>query len=240
MEAGKLHITCMTLHDIFIENEKLRKEWAADLNTEVPSSILSYSTQKVWWRCEKGHEWQAQVNSRTGVGSGCPYCSGRKPVAGETDLATTNPELAKEWHPERNGGLTPSDVSGGSTKQVWWRCENGHEWQTKVAFRARQGSGCPYCSGRNPIVGETDLATTNPELLKEWHTERNGDLRPCDVSAGSGKKVWWRCELGHEWQAFVYYRARQGGSCPACNLRRRKAAKPPKPIFYGDLDASKN
>ena len=48
------------------------------------------------------------------------------------------------------------------------------------------------------------MATTNPDLVKEWHTERNGDLRPSDVTAGSGKKVWWHCKLGHEWQAFVY------------------------------------
>ena len=239
MEAGKLHITCMTLHDIFIENEKLRKEWAADLNTEVPSSILSYSTQKVWWRCEKGHEWQAQVNSRTGLGRGCPYCSGHKPIVGETDLATTNPKLAKEWHPERNEDLRPSDVSGGSGKKVWWRCENGHEWQARVTTRASVGYGCPYCSGRKPVAGETDLATTNPELAKEWHPERNGDLHPSNVTPGSGKKVWWRCELGHEWQARVFNRVR-GGSCPACNPQRRKAAKPPKPIFYGDSDVSKN
>ena len=87
-----------------------------------------------------------------------------------------------------------------------------------------------------------DIFIENEKLRKEWHSELNGSLTPSDVSAGSRKKVWWRCEKGHEWQAFVYYRARQnrarqgGGACPACNPRRRKAAKPPKPIFSGDSE----
>ena len=226
-------------NDLATTNPKLAKEWHPERNGDLgPSDVTPGSARKVWWLCEKGHEWQSYVVERVNHGSGCPYCSSRNPIKGETDLATLKPELAKEWHPTLNGDLSPSDIALASAKKVWWLCEKGHEWQAMVANRSKLKSGCPYCTGRIPIPGETDLATTNPELLKEWHTERNGDLRPSDVTAGSGKKVWWRCELGHEWQAFVYYRARQnrarqgGGTCPACNPRRRKAAKPPKPIDF--------
>ena len=51
-----------------------------------------------------------------------------------------------------------------------------------------------------------DLATSNPELVKEWHPSKNGNLSPTEVSQKSGKNVWWICEKGHEWQAKVYTR----------------------------------
>ena len=34
---------------------------------------------------------------------------------------TPYPHLVKEWHPTKNGDLTPKDVTYGSNKKVWWR-----------------------------------------------------------------------------------------------------------------------
>ena len=50
-------------------------------------------------------------------------------------LAETHPELAKEWHPTKNESLTPNDVTPGSKKRVWWKCDKGldHEWITSVS-----------------------------------------------------------------------------------------------------------
>ena len=30
-----------------------------------------------------------------------------------------------------------------------------------------------------------------PDLAKQWHPTKNGDLKPMDVTYGSKKKVWW-------------------------------------------------
>ena len=113
-------------------------EWDYELNGDTELRTLScYSRRKFWWRCEKGHSWQTSVAVRTVGKSKCPYCSGRKThtrvknemkpkrgmVPGEKDLATLNPEIAKDWHPTRNGDSKPSDVSPKSRKQIWWRCE---------------------------------------------------------------------------------------------------------------------
>ena len=65
----------------------------------------------------------------------------------EKSLAYRFSELAKEWHPTKNGELTPEDISYGSKQNIWWQCEKGHEWQASVNHRSR-GKGCPYCSGR--------------------------------------------------------------------------------------------
>lgn len=70
-----------------------------------------------------------------------------KLIKGENDLLTVNPALAKEWNYEKNGTLTPDQVTEKSDKKVWWKCDKGHEWETMVATRTR-GHGCPFCAGK--------------------------------------------------------------------------------------------
>lgn len=142
----------MTLQDFFSENAKLSAEWAADLNTDLPSDLLPSSHKKVWWRCEKGHEWQAMVFSRTQNGTNCPYCSGHKVIPGETDLISLRPDIAKQWDYEQNCDVDPQSVTAFSHKKVWWRCEKGHSWQAMVFSRTRNGTGCPVCAGRKQVT----------------------------------------------------------------------------------------
>jgi len=61
-----------------------------------------------------------------------------------------------------------------------------------------------------------NLYVLKPNLVREWHPTKNGRLRPFDITPGSGKKVWWICKRGHEWEAVVYSRSR-GSGCPYCN-----------------------
>jgi len=103
---------------------------------------------KVWWRCELGHEWKAAVRSRTSNGTGCPVCAGRQVITGFNDLTTRSSAVAKQWHPTRNGDLRPDQVSAGIDTKVWWRCEEGHEWEAKIKNRTSKGGGCPVCSRR--------------------------------------------------------------------------------------------
>lgn len=62
------------------------------------------------------------------------------------------------------------------------------------------------------------FAELRPDLLKEWNTEKNIGLDPNSFSAGSTKKVWWRCAADprHEWEAMIGNRARKGKGCPFC------------------------
>lgn len=52
--------------------------------------------------------------------------------------------LLMQWHPTKNGELTPDNVSQSSRKPIWWLCEKGHEWQTQTVSRLG-GTGCPVC-----------------------------------------------------------------------------------------------
>lgn len=183
----------------------------------VLESFLSGSEKKVWWICEKGHVWQASVASRV-KGCGCPYCANRRVLPGFNDLETTNPALADQWHPEKNGNLTPRQVTQGTRKSVWWRCGQGHAWQAVIADR-NSGNGCPYCANKRVQKGYNDLQTTDPTLALEWDFAANGDWLPETVTRGSHKKAWWRCLAGHHWQAEIKSRA-SGMGCPYCSNQR--------------------
>ena len=204
---------------IAFSNPEIAKEWNYEKNNNLkPDNFTANSGKKVWWKCSNGHEWQATIHNRN-KGKRCPYCSNRILLTGFNDLNTVNPNLAKEWNYDENSRLTPMDVMPNCGKKVWWKCDNGHEWQATIDSR-NKGHGCPYCSGRYAIIGETDLATQNPELAKEWHPTRNGKLTPQDVLPGSGTKVWWYCEHGHEWQAKIGNRSR-GTGCPICAEKKK-------------------
>ena len=117
-------------------------------------------------------------------------------------LLRNNPELAKEWHPTKNGSLEPADLTPGSNKKVWWVCVKGHEWQARVTDRNYRKTGCPYCSGYRVCI-DNCLYTINPTLASQWHPTKNDPLTPKDVTPGFSKKVWWICSEGQEWEAVV-------------------------------------
>lgn len=207
--------------DLATTHPALAAEWDCARNGALtPQDVTAGSGRTVWWKCGKGHAWRAAVHSRARGEHSCPYCSGRLAVPGVTDLATVWPDLAAEWHPTRNGALTPRDVKPSSNRSVWWRCKLGHEWRAATAARTRRGDGCPYCSNRRALAGFNDLATTRPDIAAEWHPAKNGELAPQDVTAGSCRAVWWRCEHGHEWRATVSGRTAKGKGCPYCANRR--------------------
>ena len=351
------HRLLIGYNDLATIKPSLINEWNYEKNDNLkPTDIFPYSNKKVWWICDKGHEWEDTPNHRVSRDNGCPYCSNHRLLKGYNDLSTTNPKLAKEWNYEKNGSLTPQDVMGGTQKKVWWLCNKGHEWEATVASR-NYGIGCPTCkkelqtsfpeqaifyyfkkifpdtinryadnnqeidifipsikigieydglrfhnqkkqkkemakdeyfntqgikiirvkekkktkiffkdniiyyqpSSQNkelnnvielliskmfkdlkriePMVDisierdnndilELLLSTekdnsilTNEKLIKEWNYEKNKNINPEFIPKTSGKKVWWLCNKGHEWEAIVNSRNR-GNGCPYCSNQK--------------------
>ena len=331
--------------DLRTVNPALAKEWNYEKNGRLtPADVLPNSMKKVWWICNQGHEWQAMIANRS-KGNSCIYCSGQKALKGYNDLKTVNPVLAEEWNYEKNGGLTPEDVTSGSGKKVWWRCNKGHEWQATIVHR-NNGKGCPICDSERKtsfseyalefylnkigldvihsyneqgyeldiyipslktaieydgfwhryrveqdleknrkcqsdgitlyriregllplydssldyvvqedqkdlpqvleivlgkITGicvdvdlkrdavaieslrelaekEASVLNLTPTIAEQWNYERNGTLKPESFSAHSNKIVWWKCSKGHEWQAKINSRSK-GKGCPYCSGR---------------------
>ena len=217
-------------------NPELAKEWHPTKNKSLkPSDVSWCSGKKVWWYLSYDDlktgkhfdfEWEAIIASRV-KGNGCPYLKGRKVLKGYNDLETLYPELAAEWHPTKNNGLKPDEVTTNSNKKVWWYLpyddpKTGKhfdfEWEATISNRVL-GNGCPYIDGKKVLKGYNDLATLRPELAKEWHPTKNNGLRPDEVAANSNKRVWWYLSyddpktgkhFDFEWEATISKR----GNCP--------------------------
>ena len=190
----------------------LISEWSEKNFPITPKDISYGSNKKVWWKGKCGHEWQTSVKARS-YGENCPICSGARVIDGINDLATKYPKIADEWSP-KNFPMKPNMISPGSHKKVFWVDKLGHEWIASVKSRV-QGSGCPYCSHNIVLPGFNDLASKFPSIAAEW-SERNFPLTPNQVTAYKNKKVWWKCEHGHEWQTLISTRS-YGSKCPYCS-----------------------
>lgn len=211
----------MTFQDYIdkFQTGQLQALWDAQKNGGKPEQIQFRQGCKLWLKCEKGHEWTARSVSYSYIYF-CPYCAGKKVLRGFNDLATAYPDLAKEWHSTKNGQLLATDVAFAQAKNVWWKCNNGHEWQATITARVR-GAKCPYCSGKKVLKGFNDLATTHPNLAAEWHPTKNGSLTPEMITAHGNRKVWWKCKkCGYEWSSSLRNRTALGNGCHACEGRR--------------------
>jgi hypothetical protein len=204
MKKSKLNNT------FFLSNHELLREWNFKKNKISPYDISLGSGKKVWWKCKKGHEWEAVVCDRTLKKSKCPYCNGRM-ASKDYCLEKMFPLVAKEWNYKKNT-IDISKITPKSGKKVWWKCEKGHEWEAVVRHRSN-GSGCPYCSGR-VATKENSLLYNFPFLCKEWDYKKN-DINPLEILPNSHKKVWWKCKKGHEWEAIIKSRTYKN-NCPYC------------------------
>jgi positive regulator of sigma E activity len=208
-------------NNLAVLNPILAKQWHPTKNGDLsPNMVTLGSNKKAWWVCNKGHEWEAVIYSRQK--GRCPYCAGRR-VCSDNNLAVLNPTLAKQWHPTKNGDLSPNMVTLGSNKKAWWVCDKGHEWEATIPHRTdlKHPTGCPYCAGKK-ACSDNNLAALNPTLAKQWHPTKNGDLSPNMVTLGSNKKVWWVCDRGHEWEATIKRRTglKHPTGCPYCSRRK--------------------
>ena len=206
---------------------ELVKEWHPTLNEKAPHEVPSGARIVVWWQCTRdpSHVWKTRLDTRRRGTSGiCPECRKAAGPPRRVSLAEHDSELARQWHPTKNGSVTPDDVLPTSHEKAWWICPRNprHEWQASIRNRAMLGAGCQLCarSCRRPQPGQS-LADLFPDLARQWHPSRNGDLRPEDVTRGSSRRVWWQCESdpSHVWDATVTSRAapRSKRNCPFCS-----------------------
>jgi len=263
-------------NDLQTVNPTLVQEWNYEKNGNLkPEQFTAKSGQKVWWKCNKGHEWQAEIKSRTN-GSGCPVCN--------SEQNTSFPEYVLLYYLEKYGLETIHSYKGkGFELDIYIPSKriaieyDGYFWhKSKIKkdleknqkckkygiklYRIREGlaplndSSIDFVVLKNhkdlsikleevlnEIIGrnvdvelerdaiaienlrehtekEKSLLFSNPEVAEEWNYEKNGNLKPEHFTTNSGKKVWWRCVKGHEWQATIDSRNR-GNGCPYCSGR---------------------
>lgn len=176
------------VNDAATHYPELISEWHPTLNgTLTFSEVSTMSEKSVWWLCKlnPNHGWKSVIHSRTRQGSGCQVCNNIKIVPGMNDLATHNPDLARQWHPTLNKGVLPNTISPFNDKKYWWQCdtEETHVWEASVNNRNGRknkiGTGCPECivfkteSAFRDLFNEmTDLKFVDGKVPVKW-SKRN-------------------------------------------------------------------
>ena len=183
-------------------NPDLAAQWHPTKNGDLaPTDVAGTSNKKVWWLCPKGHEWEANINSRS-QGRGCPYCSGKWVLAGFNDLATINPKLSEEWNYTKNGSLQPTMVTKGSNRKVWWICPHGHEWEAVIGDRS-SGRGCPVCgkeSAREKLGRKILCVDTGQVFKSSTDAAKSCNGFPSNIINCCQGKI--KSAYGYRWQYY--------------------------------------
>lgn len=200
--------------------EQSNPELADQLVDQSLRSIARGSDKKVQWRCpvDSRHVWWASPMNRTASknATGCSVCNGKTVIPGVNDVATTHPKAAALMVDKK----LRTKLTGSSNKRVEFWCGNPkHDhWTAPLSNVARQGTRCPQCSGRRPVSGHSDLATTHPKLAAELVDQSLATtLKP-----GSNTSVLWQCPANpkHTWKATPYSRTTKKTGCPYCSGRK--------------------
>lgn len=220
--AGK-QIT-VGVSDLATVRPDLAAQWHPTLNDRGPDEVSPGSRYlATWFNCpgDPRHVWRSHVKSRTKGNRpyGCSVCAGKQVMPGISDLGTTHPELAAQWHPTLND-KNPDQVGAGSSYKAYWTgcsVNPGHIWRSAVGGRTNGGTGCSVCAGQIVQQGFNDLATLHPELAQQWHPTLN-DKPPTAYTGTSGIRVYWLCAKGHEWPAAIASRSTgPKAGCPECS-----------------------
>ena len=231
--SGKLPVPGVT--DLESQYPLIAAEWDYDANYPLePGDFTCGSHDMVSWICPKyGLSYPATIASRVYGGRGSPYITGRKVVPNVTDLKTLYPEIAAEWDYEMNYPYRPEDFTHGSVAKVFWECPKcGQRFPAKINNRVANKSGCPFCAGKLPIPGKTDLASQRPDLAGEWDYDNNWDkdhinkLYPDEFTLYSNERVSWVCpDCKKTYKARIEARVVYGTGCTHCAKKRKRSRK---------------
>lgn len=231
-------------NDLSTTRPDIASSWNYEKNAPITPQMVTRgnSTKKYWWVCSKcNNTWDSTIADRC-AGNGCPFCVNKRIKAGFNDLATINPDLAKTWDYEKNSPVTPDQVPPHGAKKYWWICPKcGESWKVCINDRVKR-EGCPKCALKSisdklsvPKEGK-NLTASNPDLAQSWNYEKNAPVTPDQVSVGSSRKYWWKCQIcGHEWEASVANRDK-GRGCPCCGNEKRRVTLSAPEDGYSLLD----
>lgn len=207
--------------------------------------------KKVQFKCKHGHTWETEFRERIRHKSGCPYCSGRYAIPGETDLYTwcknngdIGNKILRDWtglNIKTNEIEDIHNVSRASRKELKWKCcICGNKWNSEVVTRTGMKTYCPYCNNHKVVEGFNDLYTwaskdgndIGNELLKQWDYSRN-EVEGIDIhkiTKGSNLKIWLKCSKcgGIRQQRLTDFL--RGAGCHLCN--KKSTSYPEQFIYY--------
>lgn len=195
-----------SLYDWCIENGKeyLLKEWDYAKNELTPKDYTPKKQESVWWKCSRGHSWQATIANRSDKGHMCKECRDIERKS-KTLVYIARPELMSIWDYEKNGENTPYNTTIRENKEIWWYCSKcNSSWSSLIINK--ESDGCPFCTGHKLKKGYNDLETwcrkNNLSILK-MYSDKN-QKKANEMTFNNAQEVIWSCpKFNYIWKASV-------------------------------------
>ena len=189
-------------------------------NEKTSSCFRPGSHKKAWFVCPNDvngefHEFFSSIKSVCILGTRCPYCANQKILTGYNDLAHLYPEVIEYWDYESNLDLDPRKIGINSTKKARFVCSLNHKWTSVIRNLTVGGTRCPFCSGKRVLPGFNDVCTSLPKCLEYWDYNKN-TVKPTEISIGSDKKIWWKCNSNHSFGATILNFRNRNFVCLIC------------------------
>jgi hypothetical protein len=138
------------------------KELAVNRGGKLLSKTYYASGEKLKWKCEAGHVWEASaenvIGSKSKKGTWCPKCAESKRSKSQRDTIEHMQEIAKS-----RGGVCISEKYINAQTNIEWECSKKHRWFASQNSVTSQNSWCPYCAGK-----KVNLETINA-FVKDFH-----------------------------------------------------------------------
>lgn len=115
------------------------QEIASKMNGSCLSTIYINSKNKMRWKCDKHHVWNATLHDIVS-GAWCPYCA-KRPIIGIVDCTNMA---------HKNNGICLSTTYINSKTALAWQCNSGHVWSATYS-NVKRGTWCPECNKNNKI-----------------------------------------------------------------------------------------
>lgn len=219
-------------NDLATKYPMVAKRWASKLNMGLtPKRVLFGTKRKVWWVCEKGHEYLKSISAEV-ANSSCPYCSGQKVLSGFNDLATKYPFLLSYWDVDKNT-VSPNEVTAKSRHLAVWKCPTcAYAWEktiisvTQYKDRYSDGEICSECRERCKSAYQSVKRV--PKKLSRLVDVKGVRKSSDEVYIGVGeftitggttmvsKPVAWTCPEGHSWSRSIREQLKHN-NCPECS-----------------------
>lgn len=182
------------------------------MNSEDGTKYVAGASAYVWFKCpvcgELAYRQIADMCRRDFVCPACKYGGKQR-----KHPRTLSQEIfLSKLHSNNPNVFTDDEYINNKTDMNFY-CNNGHHWQNRADAEMYNRSGCPFCSGRRPIIGETDVGTTRPDVAKLLKYPERAIL----YKEYSNQKEWFICpNCGKELYKFINNVSYKGLSCDRC------------------------
>ena len=225
----------------FASHEKANY-WSDKNNEVTPRNIFKSSDNKYLFDCHNcKHTFGITLSSIIG-GNWCPYCS-NKTLCNDDDCIycynnsfATHPK-AKYWSEKNGNNVTPRTLFKCNGNKYWFDCDKCFHTFECTPHCITAGNWCPYCAIPLKRLCENNdckycfkKSFASHPKAKYW-SEKNGDIKPRNVSKCNSQKYCFDCENNHSFYA-VLSRIAYGGWCPYCkNKTETKLLDALKPLY---------